>query len=1044
MSACYHCQQPIPPGINITDDHGHHYCCHACQAVAQIINAHHLDQYYQVRDRPAPRPEHPYDPAHWQAYDIPEIAAQYTYKDGDEQEIHLYIDGLHCAACTWLISRALQDAHGISHARINLGTGLAEIRWRDTPLSAILATIASLGYTPNLHTPDKNDDNQRRERNHDLLRLIVAGLGMMQVMMFATGLYTGAWHGIDREYEQLLRWISLLCSAPVMLYAGYPYLKNAWLGLRHRQPNMDLPIALACAGAWLASLYHTVIGRGEIYYDGVTMFIFFISISRYLEAHTRRRARHNQQHFARLLPDAVYKYNDSGETQLVPLPTIQPGDHIRVLPTHTIPVDGEITHGASRIDEQMLTGESTPQYKTIGDRVHAGSTNLQSPLDIRVSQTGQQTTLAAIRRISARAEQHRSPQIDRNEALAQHTVLAVLIFAAAGYLLWQFIDPARAFDIALAILVATCPCALSLATPTVLTAALNHAHKHHILIKNSNTLDRLNHIRRILFDKTGTLTQGKYQLQQSDYYGNPARLLAIAKTLETHSTHPIAWYYSQQPVATVSMDNIEQHSGKGISGDCDGSRWHIGSAAYMQENGVEGFPPSPCGGGDGGGVRPHTAAAETSTELPPPPVGEGWGGVRSHTADAESSTEQPPLLQGAPADVGRPFMADTKNVGHKCPTCEAHNPLPCEAGEGRGGSVEKSRVATTENNAEMPTATETPANLPPPPVGEGGGGGSVRSAISDAETSSGKTANPSPIAAATTTVTNHGAPQYPADETAPGEPLVTPPHPSPTGGGSAMAATLRAAAESSTELPPPLQGAPAPAAGEGRGGGSARSAISDAETSSGKTANPSPTAAPETTNHVYLAENHELRAHYQLGDPERANLAATLAQLKTRYHLAIASGDRADNVARLAARYGIEDWHGGLDPAAKLALLEANDPEHTLMIGDGINDAPVLARASVSVAVGRANPLSQTHADIVLLRHGPEALPYLLDLAARSRRITRQNLIWATVYNLTILPLAISGYLTPWIAALGMSASSLLVIANALRIHRTAPPPSAE
>ncbi len=879
---CYHCQQPVPAGIHITDDHGHAYCCHACEAVAHIISAHHLEQYYQVRDRPAPRPEHPYDPAHWQAYDLPEIAAQYTYKDGDDQEIHLYIDGLHCAACTWLISHALQDAHGINHTRINLGTGRAEIRWRDTPLSAILATIASLGYTPNLHTPDEEDNKQRRERNHDLLRLIVAGLGMMQVMMFATGLYTGAWHGIDHEYEQLLRWISLLCSAPVMLYAGYPYLKNAWLGLRHRQPNMDLPIALACAGAWLASLYHTLIGRGEIYYDGVTMFIFFISISRYLEAHTRRRARHNQQHFARLLPDAVYKH-DGDTLRLVPLPTIQPGDHIRVLPTHTIPVDGEITGGASRIDENMLTGESTPQYKTSGDRVHAGSTNLQSPLDIRVTQTGQQTTLAAIRRISARAEQHRSPQIDRNQALAQQTVLAVLILAAAGYLLWQWIEPARAFDIALAILVATCPCALSLATPTVLTAALNHAHKHHILIKNSNTLDRLTHIRRILFDKTGTLTQGKYQLRRSDYYGEPRRLLAIAKTLETHSTHPIAWYYSQQPVANVAMDNIEQHSGKGISGDYDGSRWHIGSAAYMQENGVE-IPPA---------------------DLPPPPVGEGRGGVYPHTTDADWS-----------------LMADKNNVGHKYPTYEENNPLPCEAGEGWGGGVEKSRMATTDNKA------------------------------------------------------------------VPCDPKLPPPRPSPTGGGSAL---------------------------------------TDAN-----------------TTHVYLAENRELRAHYQLGDPERDNLAATLARLQAHYHLAIASGDRAENVARLAARYGITDRHGGLDPAAKLALLEANDPEHTLMIGDGINDAPVLARASVSVAVGRANPLSQTHADIVLLKNGPEALPYLLDLAARSRRITRQNLIWATVYNLTILPLAISGYLTPWMAALGMSTSSLLVIANALRIHRTLPPPAAE
>ena len=823
---CYHCQQPILAGTDIHDDAGHAYCCTACRAVAAIISAHHLDQYYTVRDRPAPRPDAAYDHSHWQAYDLPDIAAQYTYRDDENNEIHLYIDGLHCAACTWLISRALERAHGITHTHINLTTGRAEIRWRDTPLSAILATIADLGYTPNLTTPDQEERRDHRRRNHDLLRLIVAGLGMMQVMMFATGLYTGAWLGIEREYEQLLRWISALTSAPVMLYAGYPFLKNTWLALKQRRLNMDVPIAIACAGAWLASLYHTILGYGEIYYDGVTMFIFFITISRTLEAHPRRRARHNQHHFARLLPDAVYQRAADGEYRLVPLPAIRVDDHIRVLPTHTIPVDGHIEAGTSRVDESMLSGESTPQYKQAGDTVLAGSTNLESPLDIRVTQTGQQTTLAAIRRISARAEQHRSPQIDRNETLARHTILAVLILAAAGYLIWQWIAPARAFDIALAVLVATCPCALSLATPTVLTAALNHAHKHAILIKNSDTLDRLTRIKRILFDKTGTLTAGKYQLRAGETYGNadPHTLLAIAKSLETNSTHPVAWYFSRQETATLPMANISQHSGKGVSGDWQNSRWHIGSAAYMRENGV--------------------ATLETT---------------------------------------------DIKS-------------LPPLAG---GGVAQRRRGGNTATDAEE---------------------------------------NP----------------------------------------------------------------------------------IDDAN-----------------TTHVYLAENTTLRAHYRLSDPERPDLAATLTTLAARYHLAIASGDRSSNVARLATRYHITDYHGDLRPDDKLALLEAHDPAHTLMIGDGINDAPVLARAAVSVAVGRANPLSQTHADIVFMKNGPDALPYLFDLATRTQRIIRQNLAWAAAYNLLILPLALCGYLTPWIAALGMSTSSLLVTANALRIQRTAPPPGA-
>lgn len=791
MQTCYHCRRPVPTGVDIHADIAGSrtfFCCHACLAVAQIIAEHQLEQYYRVRERAAPRPENRFDFTHWQAYDLPEIAGQYVYHEGEDNEIHLYIDGLHCAACSWLIAKALKTRLGIEHSRINLSTGRAEIRWQKQPLSKILAVIAELGYTPHLYTPEQADKQQEKGRNADLLRLIVAGLGMMQVMMFATGLYSGDFLGIEGRYSALLRWISLLCTTPVLLYSGQPFFRNAWTGLKQGHLNMDLPIALATGGAYLASVYHTLLGKGEIYFDSVTMFIFFLSISRLLEAQTRRRARLNQHRFARLLPDAVYKYDNQRQIRLVPLAVIQPNDIIRVLPTHTIPVDGQIITGTSRVDESMLSGESTPIYKMPGASVLAGSTNLQSPLDIRVSQTGQQTTLAAIRRISARAEQSRGMQIDRTEKLAQWTIFIVLLLAGLGYFIWQWIEPARAFDIALAVLVATCPCALSLATPAVLTAALNHAHKYGILIKNGCTLERLQKIKTIVFDKTGTLTQGHYHLiAYESQYPDRQYLCQIAKSLETHSTHPVAWYFSRQEGEVLSFSDIS-HAEQGISGTYDNKRWHIGSAAFMREQGIQ---------------------------------------------------------------------------------------------------------------------------------------------------------------------------------------------------------------------IPPIQG---------------------------------------NGNPVYLAENHTLRALFLLDDPVRAHLAETLAQLR-QFRLVIASGDRPDNVARLAQAYEISEYRGALSPTDKLKYLQQLHPDSALMIGDGINDAPVLARAAVSVAVGRANPLSQTHADIVFLHHAPEALPFLFQLARATQRIIHQNLFWALGYNLTVIPLALIGCLTPWLAALGMSISSLLVVGNALRIRRILPPP---
>ncbi|MBV7433956.1 heavy metal translocating P-type ATPase [Cardiobacteriaceae bacterium TAE3-ERU3] len=796
-TTCYHCRLPIPTGIDVHADLNgaeRHFCCHACLGVASLIHQQDLGAYYQARDNAAPRPDNITDEQHWRAYGLPAVAEQYVYTDeSGSHELHLYIDGIHCAACSWLIRSALERAELVDDVRVNTTNGRAEIRWHDSQLSDILITIARLGYTPNLFTPSQDESHQHRIRNQSLLRLIVAGLGMMQVMMFATGLYSGDFLGIEREYSELLRWVSMALTTPVMFYSGWPFLAGAWQGLRVRRINMDLPIAIATLGAYLASVYHTLIGSGEVYFDSVTMFIFFLSISRFLEFLARRRARLNDIRFAKLLPDAVSRREADGSHTLIPLTTVQHGDTITVHAGHTIPVDGTIASGSTRIDEAMLSGESTPLTRSIGDPVLAGSTNLQSPIDIHVEQTGQQTTLAAIRRLIDRAAQHRSPIIDRNERIARHTIALVLVLAAAGYLVWQFIAPERAFDIALAVLVATCPCALSLATPTALTSALNHANRLGILIKDSNTIDRLGDINNILFDKTGTLTGGQLTLTHEHIsHPNPARIWQIAKALEQNSSHPIAWYFIRQPIEAANATNIEQHESMGISGNIDGETWYIGSATLMQQH------------------------------------------------------------------------------GH--------------------------------------------------------------------------------------------------------QPLSDPTHDQPC-------------------------------------------------------------------IDVYLANADGIQAHFTFADPLRPDLARTLAQLR-RYQLHIASGDRSDNVRSIANALHINDAHGDLTPAAKLDYLNSLQGS-TLMIGDGINDAPVLAAADVSVAVGKANPLSQTHADIVFLHHGPEALPFLFDLAANSKRLIKQNLVWSAVYNLTVLPLAIFGLLTPWIAALGMSASSLLVVLNALRVHRTPPPPTA-
>lgn len=776
--SCYHCASEIPSGIEIStiiQNEKRFFCCSACQAVAELITGEDFNQYYQLREKSASKPAPAYSPEHWRAYD--QIADHYVFQDGETQEIHLYVDGIHCGACSWLIRKALADRLKIDDVRVNVSTARAEIRWNNgVLLSEILILLNELGYRPDLYRPDQSEKRFNQERNQMLFRLIIAGIVSMQVMMFSTGMYFGM-DPDSQKYEQYLRWIGLLCTTPVLFYSGWDFLKSAWLGIKFRQLNMDFPITVGLLGSYLASAYHVVIGHGEIYFESVTMFIFFILISRFIEFLTRRRARLNEHRFAKLLPEIV----ETADGRFIPLATLKVGMEILVRPSSTFPADGVIIRGESRADESMLNGESTPIFKALHDKVLAGSHNLESPVWIKVESTGQNTTLASIQRLMARAQQHRAPQLNRQERLAQQTVIWVVILAGLGYLFWQFIAPERAFEIAVAVLVATCPCALSLATPTALTRALNQANEAQILIKDSATLERLLNIETIIVDKTGTLTQGQFQLIDAQFQMDETQAWQIIKSLERYSHHPLAWFFTQQPVEALTVENMRQMTGLGVEGQINGQWWRVGSASWVTQ----------CG-----------------------------------------------------------LMA------------------------------------------------------------------------------------PKPEALGTT---------------------------------------------------------------------------------------------------VYLFDKRACWAYFVLNDPLRPNISETIQRLKD-YHWVMASGDKEKAVEALANQLNIQDFYAECSPEDKLNLLAKYSPERTLMLGDGNNDAPILAGAGVSVAVLQASALSQTQADIVLLQNSVEALPQLFNLARTTQKIIRQNLIWATLYNVIIVPLAIAGYLTPWLAGLGMSMSSLLVVLNALRV----------
>ncbi|HEX7112585.1 MAG TPA: heavy metal translocating P-type ATPase metal-binding domain-containing protein, partial [Mizugakiibacter sp.] len=455
--ACWHCGEKLDPaGTRYAEIAGARraFCCPGCSAAAEWIDRLGLSAYYRLREQPAARAAEPSAaPSPWAR---PELARHVvrTREDG-RSEVCVLVDGMRCSACVWLIERALGALPGVETVQVNAAARRARIEWdaARTPLPALLDTLTRAGYGARPLDAQALDDARREESHAAQKRLLVAGLGAMQAMMYAVALYIGAFDGMDTITRDFFRWLGFLVATPVVLYAAQPFFAGAWRSLRARRLGMDVPVGLAIALVYAASLVEALRGGAEVYFDSVGMFVFFLLTGRYLEMRARHRAGDVTDALARLAPACADRVRADGALERIGAIELLPGDRVHVAEGAAVPADGVLESDACRIDEALLTGESEPVAKRRGDALVAGSVVVEGPARVAVERVGAHTVLAGIVALTARAQSERPRLAAAGERAAARFVARVLALTALTALGWSLVDPSRAFTASLAVLV---------------------------------------------------------------------------------------------------------------------------------------------------------------------------------------------------------------------------------------------------------------------------------------------------------------------------------------------------------------------------------------------------------------------------------------------------------------------------------------------------------------------------------------------------------------------------------------------------------------
>ncbi|MFC4528745.1 heavy metal translocating P-type ATPase [Dyella halodurans] len=583
VQACYHCGEALSVQATWLDLDGSKqgFCCDGCAAAAQWIRQSDLGDYYRLRSATPARVA--VDAPDLSAWDGEDLLSEHAFPVDGGLEITLLTDGMRCAACAWLIDRALRREAGVLDISANAITGRIRVGWDPARvcLSHVLQRLTLLGYRPYLAGGAARERERVAERRRWLLRLGIAGLGAMQTMMLSEALYFDFYHHMAVSTRDFFRWVTLLVCTPVVFYSGWPFLSGCWRELRQRHLGMDSLIASSTLLAYLASVVETMRGGAQVWYDAAAMFVFLLLGARMLEQRARRVASQQVDALARSRPTLAVRERADGVRESVALTALQVGDIACMAVGEVVPADGRLLDAVAVFEEALLTGESRPVSRERGASIFAGTVCRETPARIEITQVGSATRLSQLTRLVEQAQAHRPLLARMADRIGSWFVASLLVVAVLVYVGWRIYDPTRAFEVTLSLLVISCPCALSLAVPAALAATHGALARLGVLSIRADGLDSLARATDVVFDKTGTLTRMQPTLDDVQVFEGmtPAKAKAIAAALERDSGHPIAAAFVEQRMG-LQASEVRAVRGQGLIGKVDGVEWKLGHAPF--------------------------------------------------------------------------------------------------------------------------------------------------------------------------------------------------------------------------------------------------------------------------------------------------------------------------------------------------------------------------------------------------------------------------------------------------------------------------------